>query len=85
MKKFAVLSIALMVGLSSISAEVGRGKRPSCSGSKGGIKACTTDGKFICNDETTMALKKFVVNEKSPPANRWAFLTLKINYVLIPE
>ena len=57
MKKFAVLSNALMVGLSSISAEAGRGKRP-CSGSKGGIKACTTDGKFICNDGTISGSKK---------------------------
>lgn len=29
----------------------GRGRQP-CSGSKGGIKACTTDGKFMCNDGT---------------------------------
>lgn len=53
MKKFAVLSIALLVGLSTAQA-----RNTPCSGSKGGIKACTSDGKFMCNDGTLSKSKK---------------------------
>lgn len=35
----------------SVSGGGGKGNRP-CSGNKGGIKACTADGKFMCNDGT---------------------------------
>ncbi|TWV82044.1 hypothetical protein [Moraxella sp. VT-16-12] len=41
----------------SVSGGGGKGNRP-CSGSKGGIKACTTDGRFMCNDGTISKSKK---------------------------
>ena len=60
MKKLAV---AFMIGLGSASFqfvsidEATAGNTP-CSGKKGGIKYCTSDGKFMCNDGTTSASKK---------------------------
>lgn len=65
MKKFTLLSIALLCGLASIPAEAGRGKQP-CSGSKGGIKSCTTDGKFMCNDGSISHSKKICGNTSQP-------------------
>ena len=35
----------------------GKGRQP-CSGKKGGIKHCTVDKKFMCNDGTISASKK---------------------------
>lgn len=35
----------------------GRGNKP-CSGNKGGVKACTTNGKFLCNDGTISKSKR---------------------------
>lgn len=29
-----------------------------CSGKKGGVKQCTADGKFMCNNGTVSASKK---------------------------
>lgn len=34
-----------------------RGNQP-CSKSKGGIKACTAEGKFLCNDGSVSASKR---------------------------
>lgn len=34
-----------------------RGNQP-CSKSKGGIKACTAEGKFLCNDGSVGASKR---------------------------
>lgn len=34
-----------------------QGREP-CSGKKGGIKACTVDGKFMCKNGTLSASKK---------------------------
>lgn len=34
-----------------------RGNQP-CSGKRGGVKSCTTDGKFMCNDGTISRSKK---------------------------
>lgn len=35
-----------------------------CSKSKGGIKSCTTDGKFLCNDGSISASKKICGNRR---------------------
>lgn len=40
-----------------VSGGGGKGNKP-CSGSKGGIKACTTNGKFLCNDGTISKSKR---------------------------
>ncbi|ELA08429.1 hypothetical protein MOMA_07706 [Moraxella macacae 0408225] len=34
-----------------------RGREP-CSGKKGGIESCTTDGKFLCQDGSISASKR---------------------------
>ena len=50
----------LLVLLSIIIAQpvfAGKGRQP-CSGKKGGIKHCTVDKKFMCNDGTISASKK---------------------------
>ncbi|WP_250187325.1 hypothetical protein [Escherichia coli] len=40
----------LFVGfLFSVQADAARGRKP-CSGAKGGISHCTSDGRFVCND-----------------------------------
>lgn len=36
----------------------GGGGNTPCSGNKGGIKACTADGKFMCNDGTISKSKR---------------------------
>lgn len=33
-------------------------KNTPCSGKKGGVKHCTADGKFMCNNGTVSASKK---------------------------
>ena len=33
-------------------------KNTPCSGKKGGVKHCTVDGKFMCNNGTVSASKK---------------------------
>lgn len=43
---------------SSTAGGAGKGGKQPCSGNKGGIKACTTDGKFMCNDGTISQSKK---------------------------
>lgn len=54
MKHLFLLVIVATVGIGSAEA---RGREP-CSGSKGGIKACTADGKFLCKDGTLSKSKK---------------------------
>ncbi|QLR45549.1 hypothetical protein HV346_13885 [Enterobacter sp. RHBSTW-00994] len=39
------------------NADAGRGRQP-CSGSKGGISGCTSDGRFLCNDGTLSRSQK---------------------------
>lgn len=55
MKKLLIALVASTIILSP--AAMAKGKKP-CSGSKGGIKACTSDGKFLCKDGTISASKK---------------------------
>jgi len=55
MKKLILTSLIVFMGISA--AEAGKGRQP-CSGSKGGIKHCTADGKFMCRDGTISASKK---------------------------
>lgn len=44
-------------GSSNVRTGGGRGNKP-CSGSKGGIKACTASGKFMCNDGSISKSKR---------------------------
>jgi hypothetical protein len=53
------LSLFLMFSvLFTLQAEAARGRQP-CSGSKGGIAHCTTDGRFVCNDGSFSQSKRF--------------------------
>lgn len=52
-KKLCMISI---LSLSFIS--VADARNTPCSGKKGGIKHCTAEGKFMCNDGTISASKK---------------------------
>ncbi|MGV2878742.1 hypothetical protein [Pantoea vagans] len=47
MKKISLLLVLSI--LFTQQAEAARGRQP-CSGSKGGIAYCTSDGRFVCND-----------------------------------
>lgn len=38
--------------------DAARGRQP-CSGSKGGIAHCTSDGRFVCNDGSLSQSKRF--------------------------
>ncbi|WP_409438258.1 hypothetical protein [Scandinavium sp.] len=42
----------------SLPVEAARGRQP-CSGSKGGISHCTSDGYFVCNDGSLSQSKRF--------------------------
>lgn len=56
MKKIICL---LFVGLLfSFQADAARGRKP-CSGAKGGISHCTSDGRFVCNDGSLSQSKRF--------------------------
>lgn len=49
----------LFVGLLfSVQADAVRGRKP-CSGAKGGISHCTSDGRFVCNDGSLSQSKRF--------------------------
>lgn len=52
--------IFLMVSgiLFTAQADAARGRQP-CSGSKGGIAHCTSDGSFVCNDGSLSQSKRF--------------------------
>lgn len=55
MKKMMLL---VFLGMFLVAhADAGRGRLP-CSGSKGGISHCSTDGRFICNDGSLSQSKK---------------------------
>lgn len=56
MKKI-ILFLAFYV-LCPLQAEAARGRQP-CSGSKGGIAHCTSDGRFVCNDGSMSQSKRF--------------------------
>lgn len=56
MKKMILL---LALGLFfTLQAEAARGRQP-CSGPKGGIAHCTSDGRFVCNDGSLSQSKRF--------------------------
>ncbi|MGQ3660756.1 hypothetical protein [Citrobacter braakii] len=44
--------------LFTAQADAARGRQP-CSGSKGGIAHCTSDGRFVCNDGSLSRSKRF--------------------------
>ncbi|EOF9300312.1 hypothetical protein [Enterobacter bugandensis] len=53
------LSLFLMLSVFfTLQAEAARGRQP-CSGSKGGIAHCTSDGRFVCNDGSFSQSKRF--------------------------
>lgn len=55
MKK-SVFALIILLGFSTF-ADAGRGRQP-CSGSKGGVKHCTSDGHFMCKDGSISGSKK---------------------------
>lgn len=58
MNKFLAISLTGLVALSlSIDAHAARGRKP-CSGSKGGISHCSSNGKFVCRDGSISGSKK---------------------------
>lgn len=56
MKKISLL--LLLSVLFNLQVEAARGRLP-CSGSKGGIAHCTSDGRFACNDGSLSQSKRF--------------------------
>lgn len=53
------LSLFLMLSVFfTLQVEAARGRQP-CSGSKGGIAHCTSDGRFVCNDGSFSRSKRF--------------------------
>ncbi|WP_151965016.1 hypothetical protein [Acinetobacter soli] len=54
LKKMFVVTI---MSICFVSYAEARGNQP-CSKSKGGIKACTAEGKFLCNDGSVSASKR---------------------------
>lgn len=44
--------------LFTVQVDAARGRQP-CSGSKGGIAHCTSDGHFVCNDGSLSQSKRF--------------------------
>lgn len=54
-KLIPLLVFSLLV---TLQAEAARGRKP-CSGAKGGIAHCTSDGRFVCNDGSLSQSKKF--------------------------
>ncbi|EAT8924028.1 hypothetical protein SR02_003221 [Salmonella enterica subsp. arizonae] len=56
MRKLILLLVSGM--LFTAQADAARGRQP-CSGSKGGISHCTSDGRFACNDGSLSQSKRF--------------------------
>lgn len=55
MRKITLLLMTVFaIGL-SVDAQA---RNYPCSGKKGGVKHCTADGKFMCNNGTVSASKK---------------------------
>ncbi|WP_226883126.1 YdcA family protein, partial [Enterobacter hormaechei] len=55
--KMRILLLTVSV-LFNMQADAARGRQP-CSGSKGGIAHCTSDGRFVCNDGSLSQSKRF--------------------------
>ncbi len=50
--------VAVLTALTLISTPAfAKGNKP-CSGKKGGVKSCTSDGKFVCKDGTISKSKR---------------------------
>ncbi|MCK6157999.1 hypothetical protein KZX29_04205 [Moraxella osloensis] len=58
MKKIYVLLTALSMALTPMAASAKWKGNTPCSGKKGGVKACTADGKFICQNGSISKSKK---------------------------
>lgn len=56
MNKFIYFLLAGI--LFSGQVDAARGRKP-CSGAKGGISHCTSDGRFVCNDGSLSQSKRF--------------------------
>lgn len=54
---FKNIFLIVCLSLSFVSVAEARGNQP-CSKSKGGVKACTAEGKFLCNDGSVSASKR---------------------------
>lgn len=54
---FKNIFLIVCLSLSFVSVAEARGNKP-CSKSKGGVKACTAEGKFLCNDGSVSASKR---------------------------
>ncbi|WP_081407834.1 hypothetical protein [Acinetobacter sp. 243_ASPC] len=56
---FSKFLSVVMISLCCVSVANAKwqGREP-CSGKKGGVKACTVDGKFMCKNGTLSASKK---------------------------
>ena len=52
MKKSLLLALSLCLSMPVLA------QNTPCSGKKGGVKACTSDGKFMCNNGTISQSKK---------------------------
>ena len=58
MKKRELIFLLVSGIILTTQADAARGRQP-CSGSKGGIAHCTSDGRFVCNDGTLSQSKRF--------------------------
>ncbi|EDG9410078.1 hypothetical protein ACVQZT_004230 [Salmonella enterica subsp. enterica serovar Newport] len=56
MRKLIFLLVSGILFTAQVDAA--RGRQP-CSGSKGGIAHCTSDGRFVCNDGSLSQSKRF--------------------------
>ncbi|MEQ9721265.1 hypothetical protein ABQG65_08720 [Yersinia alsatica] len=59
-----LLSILIVALTLTAEADASRGRKP-CSGSKGGVSHCTSDGRFLCNDGTISKSKKICSSGRS--------------------
>lgn len=50
--------VATAIALVLMGTQMVEARNQPCSGKKGGVKACTSDGKFLCKNGTVSASKK---------------------------
>lgn len=48
----------LIIVITTLMTTTAHAANTPCSGKKGGVKACTADGKFLCKDGTISKSKK---------------------------
>lgn len=58
MKTFTLAFCLAFTGLSVATITPANAGNKPCSGKKGGVKACTKGGKFVCRDGSISASKK---------------------------